>query len=226
MPQRTIAIGDIHGCSVALATLIDAVDPGLDDLIIMLGDYVDRGIDSRGVIDQLLALGQRCRLIPLLGNHDEMLLDSLHTHAYGRLGPDPNYRAWLEFGGVATLQSYGADESLQQIPLEHVAFLEGCREFYETNTHLFVHASYDARRPMEEQPPELLRWQSLRDRLPGPHTSGKVAVVGHTAQKGGEVLDLGYLKCIDTYCYGGGWLTALEVDTGQLWQANERGEVR
>jgi serine/threonine protein phosphatase 1 len=50
--------------------------------------------------------------------------------------------------------------------------------------------------------------------------------VGHTPQKSGEVLDLGYLKCIDTYCHGGGWLTALEVGTGKVWQANLAGEMR
>jgi serine/threonine protein phosphatase 1 len=62
--------------------------------------------------------------------------------------------------------------------------------------------------------------------VPARHCSGKVAVVGHTPQKSGEVLDLGYLKCIDTFCHGGGWLTALEVGTGKVWQANRAGEVR
>jgi serine/threonine protein phosphatase 1 len=60
---------------------------------------------------------------------------------------------------------------------------------------------------------------------PERHDSGKVAVVGHTPQKNGEVLDRGYLKCIDTFCQGGGWLTALEVEGGRrVWQANEVGE--
>jgi serine/threonine protein phosphatase 1 len=61
---------------------------------------------------------------------------------------------------------------------------------------------------------------------PKPHCSSKVAIVGHTAQKSGEVLDLGCVVCIDTFCHGGGWLTALEVETGQVWQVNQRGEVR
>ena len=56
--------------------------------------------------------------------------------------------------------------------------------------------------------------------------SGKVATVGHTAQKSGELLDLGCVKCIDTFCHGGGWLTALEVNSGQVWQANQSGVVR
>ena len=70
-----------------------------------------------------------------------------------------------------------------------------------------------------------LGWASLSP-VPKPHCSCKVAVVGHLAQKSGEVLDLGYLKHIDTFCHGGGWLTALEVGTGKVWQANLAGEAR
>ena len=56
--------------------------------------------------------------------------------------------------------------------------------------------------------------------------SGKTAVVGHTSLKDGEVLDLGHLVCIDTYCWGGGWLTALETTTGQIWQVDREGRLR
>ena len=56
--------------------------------------------------------------------------------------------------------------------------------------------------------------------------SGKIAIVGHTPQKHGDILDLGYLKCIDTFCHGGGWLTALDVDAGRVWQANMAGQMR
>ena len=79
---------------------------------------------------------------------------------------------------------------------------------------------------MAEQPVGMLRWESLRDMTPGPHDSGKTVIVGHTSQKGGEILDLGHLKCIDTYCYGGGWLTALDVKTGEVWQADRDGKMR
>jgi hypothetical protein len=61
---------------------------------------------------------------------------------------------------------------------------------------------------------------------PGPHDSGKAVLVGHTSQKGGRILDLGHLKCIDTYCHGGGWLTALDVQTGEVWQADRQGNMR
>jgi serine/threonine protein phosphatase 1 len=217
MPRRTIAIGDIHGCSAALAALIDAIDPRPDDVLVTLGDYINRGPDSRGVFDLLIGLGRRCRLVPLLGNHDQMLLEA-------RSGLHPT--TWLGMGGLATLDSYGPGRDLDLIPDDHYTFLEGCLDFYETDTHIFVHANYFPDIPMDEQEVVMLRWESLRDMTPGPHDSGKTVIVGHTSQKGGEILDLGHLVCIDTYCHGDGWLTALDVMTGQVWQANRDGELR
>ena len=79
---------------------------------------------------------------------------------------------------------------------------------------------------MDEQPAYMLRWESLKSYRPGPHDSGKRVVVGHFSQKTGEILDLGHLVCIDTSCYGGGWLTALEVHTGRVWQADRDGTLR
>ena len=108
----------------------------------------------------------------------------------------------------------------------HLAFLEGCVDAFETDDHIFVHASYDPVLPMSEQPTSLLRWQSLRRGLPGPHVSGKMVVAGHTSQKNGKILKLGHLVCIDTYCYGGGWLTALDVHSGATWQVDARGRFR
>ncbi len=107
MAGRTIAIGDVHGCSVALAAVLRAIDPQPEDVIVPLGDYVDRGPDSKGVLDQFLAWSARCTLIPLAGNHEEMLLDNLeHPHE-----PD----AWLMYGGQATLDSYGPGARLLDI---------------------------------------------------------------------------------------------------------------
>jgi serine/threonine protein phosphatase 1 len=216
MPRRTIAIGDIHGCTIALDTLLAALAPREDDLIVPLGDYMDRGPDSRGVIDRLIALARRCQLVPILGNHDQMLLESFASPI--------QLSFWKACGGDAALLSYGGH--LDLIPAEHVEFLEGCREFLETETHIFTHANYYEDLEMGEQPSSMLRWESLRVTVPGPHLSGKAVVVGHTSQKTGEVWDLGHIKCIDTYCYGGGWLTALEGRTGRVWQANQRGELR
>jgi serine/threonine protein phosphatase 1 len=71
-----------------------------------------------------------------------------------------------------------------------------------------------------------MRWHTLRADIPARHESGKIAVVGHTSLKNGEILDLGHLVCIDTYCWGGGWLTALDTTSGQIWQANLDGRLR
>lgn len=79
---------------------------------------------------------------------------------------------------------------------------------------------------MNQQPGQALRWRVTDAQTAVPHQSGKVAVVGHTAQLAGEILDLGFLVCIDTNCARGGWLTALDTSTGRSWQANRAGKLR
>jgi serine/threonine protein phosphatase 1 len=215
MAPRTIAIGDIHGCSRALDKLLEVISPGPDDALITLGDYVDRGPDSRGVLDRLVSLVDQCVMVPLLGNHEILLLESLtnpHT-----------YEFWQQCGGQETLASYGGQ--LDNIPPEHLVFLRGLRPFFETPTHMFVHANYDPDRPLHETSPTQLFWE--HDALnPRPHRSGKQVIVGHTPQPNGEILNLGHLICLDTYCFGGQWLSALDVDSRQFWQTNEQGELR
>jgi serine/threonine protein phosphatase 1 len=224
MQSRTIAIGDIHGCTSALRALLDAIAPTRADTIVLLGDYIDRGPDSKGALDLVIALAGRCRVVPLLGNHEEMLLAALS---------DRNaLKNWLACGGVAALRSYGWAPGgprralANLIPVQHQRFLSGCRPFHETQTHLFLHAGYVPELPITQQPGLALRWRATDALTATPHCSGKVVIVGHTPQKSGEVLDLGFLVCIDTNCWRGGWLTALETGSGCFWQANEQGEVR
>src|SRR5918912_452221 len=116
MPYRTIAIGDIHGCSTALDALIEAIRPRPEDTIVTLGDYINRGPDSRGVLDRLIDLGRRCRLVPLRGNHEEMLAEALA----GSYSLD----YFLGIGGDATLDSYGPGYDPAIIPGEHLRLLE------------------------------------------------------------------------------------------------------
>ena len=97
---------------------------------------------------------------------------------------------------------------------------------FETPWHFFVHANYRADTALDQLPREVLLWESLKRHVPGPHYSGKIAILGHTAQKSGDVLDLGHLRCIDTWCYGDGWLTAMDVQTGRVWQADKHGRLR
>src|SRR5438105_4493892 len=216
MPSRTIAIGDIHGCSAALRALLKAIEPDEDDTLVLLGDYVDRGPDSRGVIEYVLEIEKSHHVVPLMGNHELMLLDSLeHSQVIGM---------WLECGGDATVRSY--DGKLSNIPPEHLEFLRRCKRYYEIPSHFFVHANYAADVPLDEQPDYLLFWEHLHFHLPPPHDGGKIAIVGHTSQKKAEILDLGHVICIDTFCHGGGWLTAMDVESGQVWQADRNGRLR
>ena len=112
------------------------------------------------------------------------------------------------------------------VPRPHREFLAHCRPYYETPTHLFVHGGYVPELAMDEQPGLALRWRVTDAASARPHSSGKVAVVGHTPQMSGEILDLGFLICIDTNCARGGWLTALDTTTGRVWQADQVGRLR
>jgi serine/threonine protein phosphatase 1 len=218
--MRILAIGDIHGCSKAFDAILEMVRPQLDDLIIALGDYVDRGPDSIGVLERLIALRGKYRLICLRGNHEQMMLDA-------RSGDLAEHR-WLEWGGNKTLASYspwGEAGSLAEVPPHHWQFLENdCVPWYETDTHIFVHASVDPELPLDEQPTEKLQWEPFYGQPP--HRSGKIMVCGHTAQKTGVPVDLGHIICIDTWVYGDGCLTCLDVATGKYWQANQLGQKR
>lgn len=214
--SRVLAIGDIHGCSRALATLVAALDPVPEDLVIPLGDYVDRGPDSKGVIELLIALRERTTLVPLIGNHDEMMLQAREGRGYD----------WLRGHGLPTLASYGVEaDELERIPAAHWAFLESCRDWFETGTHLFAHASLHPDIPLPEQPSYVLRWESLRPGSARAHCSGKTFVCGHTSRKSGRPLDLGHTVCIDTYAHGGRWLTCLEATSGRVWQADQAGRL-
>ncbi len=218
--MRTLAIGDIHGCSAALDALLADVDPRPGDRLVTLGDYIDRGPDSRGVLNRLISLHAAGLLVPLRGNHEQMML---------RAREDEELRwSWFRVGGAQTLGSYAPRHrlgDLADVPPAHWAFLERtCAEYHETDTHIFVHAGADPDKPLAAQPSYVLLWEPFTDL--GPHQSGKVLVCGHTAQRSGRPLDRGHAICIDTFVYGGGWLTCLEVNTGRVWQANQRGERR
>lgn len=218
MSARTIAIGDIHGCKTALTAILERIEPMREDTLVTLGDYVDRGEDCRGVLDLLMELGNRCRHVALLGNHDAQMLAALDDRR--------ELDRWLAWGAVATLQSYSKALCLEAVPANHIQFLRSLPVYFETDTHFFVHANYDERLSLADQDEDTLLWLSLRDHVPGPHVSGKKGIVGHTAQRDFEILDLGHLICLDTGCCYGGWLTALDISTGQLWQARKSGEYR
>ena len=181
--MRTLAIGDIHGCLRALEQLALYVGFQDDDIIITLGDYVDRGPDSKGVIDFILSLRERHEVVTLKGNHEIMMLESLES--------DSCLSSWLGFGGKETLASYGAN--LEDIPEAHWEFMKKARPYHELEKHFFVHANVDPTAPIYAQPDELLYWE--RFGKPRPHVSGKTMVCGHTVQRSGEPLNVGHAVC-------------------------------
>ena len=213
---RTIAIGDIHGHVDALRRLIDKIQPQTEDTIIPRGDYVNRGPDSCGVIQTLIELGEQCCVFPILGNHDEMMLDAKRDrYALDR---------FLYDGGDETLYSYTKRErfdadDISVIPIEHWEFLSRCMPFYETEDYIFTHASYAPFFKMHRQSARYLRWTSIEEVPPLRHISGKLVVVGHTARPAVRHWD--HVVCIDTACGFGGRLTAYEPDSGVTWWVNE-----
>jgi serine/threonine protein phosphatase 1 len=212
-----LAIGDIHGCLLHFDALIDAIRLTPDDHLILLGDLVDRGPDSAGVIRRTIQLQQKYRVSVILGNHEEMMLAA-------RVGLD-RQRDWVMNGGDATLASYAGNRAtLRDVPSEHWEFLEKrLVDYVETDTHIFVHANAYADWPMDQQPGSMLRWE--RCESTAPHESGKVIVCGHTPQPHNRVLNRGFMVCIDTHACRGRSLTCLDSTTGRVWQADERGLV-
>ena len=216
--MRTLAIGDIHGCHEALKTLLAYVQPGKTDQLVFLGDYIDRGPNSRAVLQTLLEFGRQHPCIFLRGNHEVMILDARETSWKADL--------WRSYGGAEMLQSYGSEYRLDwdaAIPKEHWEFLEATTRYHETASHIFVHGCAAPDLDLPDQPDWILFWEKF-DRLK-PHHSGKCVVCGHTPQPSGIPRNVGFAVCIDTRPLGG-WLTCLDASTGSYWQASEKGDTR
>jgi len=218
------AIGDVHGCIDKLTRLEaliedDAAKVAGVKLIVRLGDYVDRGKDSAGVIDYLSGRGGSAELkrVSLLGNHESMMLDVLDGHV--------DLPLWLDFGGGPTIRSYGVDinylthelrmssanikqEFIQSVPSGHVEFLNSLPISLETRSHIFVHAGVRPSVPWEEQVDDDLLY--IRNEfLAGDICSfGKTIVHGHTP---GTAVVTRHRIGIDTGAHFGGPLTAVRI---------------
>ena len=126
-----IAIGDIHGCLGTLNVLLERLAPTEDDHLIFIGDYIDRGPDSKGVIDCLLALRESRKCTFLRGNHEAFMLDYLQTR---------DFELWGINGGIATLKSYADEGQNVHIPEAHIAFVKETELYYDDPDFFFVHA--------------------------------------------------------------------------------------
>ena len=233
--QRVYAIGDIHGRLDLFEALVAAVEA--DDAargpahttIVLLGDLVDRGPDSAGVIAAARALQARRKVRILAGNHEEMFLDSLDKLE--------TLRAFLRHGGRETVLSYPVDPDhyreltleeaqallRQVVPAEDVAFLRSFENQIAIGDYLFVHAGIMPDVPLAEQKTETLRW--IREPFLGfKGDFGPVVVHGHTIVDEAQVLPnrIG----IDTGAYASGRLTALGLEGTDRWLiATDTGET-
>jgi serine/threonine protein phosphatase 1 len=218
------AVGDIHGCVDQLQKLHSLIRAdaksrkGKDKLIIYLGDYIDRGIDSRGVIEVLLSeplKGFTCHY--LKGNHEDMFLRFMAGEAVAQ--------PWLTYGGASTLHSYGVMPPrshnvnsdinrvraalLTALPLDHLNFFRQLKLSYATAQHIFVHAGLKPGRSLEEQNDTDMMW--IRGEfIQSNHDFGRVVVHGHHITPGPDVCP--HRIGIDTGAFATGHLTCLAID--------------
>jgi serine/threonine protein phosphatase 1 len=201
------AIGDIHGCANELRQLLNQLPQDPDTTFVFLGDYVDRGPDSSEVIDTILELSKRCKVVPLMGNHEEMFLGFLR---------DPESHAAAMFilnGGSATLASYSKGGHEYHVPDEHIAFLKSLQVMHVTDQNIFVHAGLPQIPLQDIDPEDSLHYATMlwtRGRfLKTKYDWGKVVVHGHTPVR--RVTQWPNRINIDTGCVYDGRLTALAL---------------
>lgn len=202
--ERLFIVGDIHGCLDPLKRMMDKIDwrPEEDGLI-FLGDYIDRGVDSKGVVDYIIEISNSSPLVQcLMGNHENILLDFLNSG-------DP--RLLLLNGGITTLESYQVEEKGEKealIPAEHVAFFESLFLYIELDEYYVVHAGFRPGVEVEKQATEDLIW--IREPfIFSDYDFGKKVIFGHTPLAEPLVMDnkIG----LDTGAVYGNKLTCLEI---------------
>lgn len=219
---RIYAVGDIHGRADLLDCLAQRVESDLQEgaydrvIAVFLGDYVDRGLDSRGVIDRLARRDFPAPIVTLRGNHEEVMLRYLGDAAL--------LDQLVAFGGLTTLASYGVDASremtrggapavleafLERLPDSHRRFLEETALFAQYGDYFFCHAGVRPHVPLAQQDPGDLMWiryEFLGYR--GPFE--KVIVHGHTPHA--RVENLANRINLDTHAYKSGVLTAAVLE--------------
>jgi serine/threonine protein phosphatase 1 len=216
MPERLIAIGDIHGCIDQLRDIIEnALKAAPGDRIIFLGDYVDRGMHSREVIDYIIGLKEKhSDIITLKGNHEAMLLDALETG---------DSTLWFWNGGHETVKSFNID-LINDLDEKYVSFFNNLAWYHQEGKFLFVHAGFNdtLRDPFADRMSML--W-TRNEEYRNPVFAGKLIIHGHTPITVEEcrknLLRSKNVINIDTGCVykepGMGKLTAIELHSGELY---------
>jgi serine/threonine protein phosphatase 1 len=217
--MRSYVIGDIHGCLDELGHLIEGLPLAPGDRLVFLGDYIDRGPDSKGVVSFLLELEKdpaAYELVFLKGNHEDMLLSYLGLS--GQHGD-----MFLYNGGKATLRSYGfskadspSEEALSGIPPAHLDFYKRLSSYYVMESFLCVHAGIHPLKRLEHQTESELFW--IRHQfIYSSHTLPYTVLFGHTPQND-VFYDLPYKIGLDTGVVYGNKLSCLETTEKVLYQ--------
>lgn len=225
--ERIYAIGDIHGrrdCLDELLARIEADDrrrPPARTTLVFLGDLIDRGGESRAVIEQASRLAEARPCIFLMGNHEEVFIDAWE-------GDEGAARLFHRIGGRETLLSYGVTEAeydsadfprlvallAAHVPVGDIAFLREFRDSHRSGDYLFVHAGIRPGTPIEEQRPADMRW--IRDKfLDDDRDHGVCIVHGHSISAG--IDEKSNRIGIDTGAYASGKLTAIGLDGSERW---------
>ncbi|WP_224961231.1 metallophosphoesterase [Geomonas subterranea] len=216
-PSRRFVVGDIHGCCRTFQALVQDViglQPG--ETLFLLGDYLDRGPDSAGVLDFIFSLQEKgCLVQPILGNHERMLLDALENREAELL--------WLYNGGTATLESFGVC-SVAEIPERYLSFLRSLPVLRTSGDYIFVHAGLDFVRhdPLTETSERVMLWGGERGHACGT-IAGRIVVLGHHIESVEAITASLATGCIrlDNGCYqqgrsGFGALAAVNLDSKEL----------
>jgi len=191
-----------------------------DDLIIFTGDYVDKGPDVRGTIEQLIEFNKQYQCVFLRGNHDQFFIDACNDNSKISL--------WECLAGSNPLKSYGEGEIefvLEMVPESHRDFLTStCVDYFETDQYIFVHGGIRPHMDPSDEEVERLQWSALA--LASPHESGKTVICGHSAQVSGDIMDLGHTICIDTGVTKNQRLTCLNLENFSYTQISHSLEIR
>jgi serine/threonine protein phosphatase 1 len=206
MRKRTLAIGDIHGSLDKLEELLELIAPNRNDTLIFLGDYIDRGVAPREVIDRLIRMATTCRCIFLRGNHEDMFLQYLEWGT--------NREVYLLNGGQTTLQSYCGEKILSHnlvaraLPMDHRTFFERLTWYHEDDHYIYVHAGLRPGMPLVKQSHTDLVW--IREEFIRKQTGiEKKIIFAHTPFQ--QPLVKPDKIGIDTGAVYGGCLTAIEL---------------
>ncbi|AUX80091.1 MULTISPECIES: metallophosphoesterase family protein [Sinorhizobium] len=198
--RLTFAVGDIHGCLDELETLLSAIESAAPEgRVIFLGDLVDRGPESRGVVERIMAGPTQAgwQWLTLKGNHEDMLLSARKGLA--------EMSSWLMNGGGETLESYGG-----AIPLSHLVWMAELPSIIVDPYRIFVHAGVDDSIPLEEQGDDILLWMRTDPNYSG-HYWGKHVCHGHTPSRGNP-RTVGNRTNVDSGAVFGGVLSCAVFD--------------